>query len=306
MRFLVTGAGGFLGSNVVRTLLDRDHEVLALSSQAPEDIISRIGRGGGHSEIEHRRLEVAGNELLLDHTSLKGCDAVVNCAFPWNRDGLEMATGLEFHRNLVEVVDQSNIPTFVNVSSQSVYPSNRRTPATEKDPVNCHSPYTTAKYALELLTLAVLGEQRTLNARVSSLIGVGYDIRLVNRFVLSALQSRPIVIKGGEQLLDYMDVRDGANALSLLGEGGVIDRQNTINVGAGRPLRLLEIACRVRDVVEQETGLNISLEVEGDTSPQTNSALDCTSLEKLYGFRASIPIDSTIRWILEAFKAQRS
>lgn len=304
MKFIVTGAGGFLGSNVVRKLLERGHEVLAASSQDRETIISRIGQRGGHNVINHRKLEVCKNSKLLSGSSLDTFDSVVNCAFPWNRDGYQMALGLEFHRNLLELIRDLNIPTFVNVSSQSLYPSDRHLPAKEEDSVVCHSPYTTGKYAMELMSSAILGENRVLNARVSSLIGVSYEIRLVNRLIVRALNSQPLVIKGGQQEFDYMDVRDAAGALAKLGEIGVVDDQSVVNVGAGHPATLLQIAHQVKDIVREETGLEVDLELEDAESPHTTSAIDNSRLGEVYGFYASIPLDRTIHWILDSHRAQ--
>ena len=45
MRFVVTGAGGFLGSSVVRELLtETDHDVVAVSSQTDGELAAQLER----------------------------------------------------------------------------------------------------------------------------------------------------------------------------------------------------------------------------------------------------------------------
>ena len=45
MRFVVTGAGGFLGSSLVRELLaETDHDVVAVSSQTDDELTALLER----------------------------------------------------------------------------------------------------------------------------------------------------------------------------------------------------------------------------------------------------------------------
>ncbi|MFP3340609.1 hypothetical protein R0J91_21705, partial [Micrococcus sp. SIMBA_131] len=73
--------------------------------------------------------------------------------------------------------------SFVNVPSQSAYSQARTEPADEGSPTECDTPYSTGKYAMELAAELVLAPQALVNARMSSLIGPGYDVRIGRRFI---------------------------------------------------------------------------------------------------------------------------
>lgn len=239
------------------------------------------------------------NTELLSGAPLRSIDAVIHCAFPWRRGGVEMGRGLEFHQKLLMGARDAGVPTLVHVSSQSVYARDRVRPAREGDDVDLDSPYSTAKYALELFSTSVLGSHVCVNARVGSLIGVGYDVRLVNRFIRRALGGQPIEVRGGRQVVDFTDVRDAAAALRLIGEQGSRGHE-VVNVGAGQPLTLLELARVVVEEVEGVVGRRLPVTVDTRTDEYMSSALCNRVLAETYRFQPSHTLRDSVRWILHS------
>lgn len=292
MRFVITGAGGFLGANVVRELLTRtDHDVVAVSSQTAGALSAKVGPA-------FRKMSVVDLDEVLGDGALHAGDVVIHCAFPWNRGGIAMATGLEFATRLYQQATTASVRTFINVSSQSVYSQDRTTPADEESVIECDTPYSTAKYALELAAEAILPRGTLVNARMSSLIGPGYDIRIVNRFIRQILQNAPIVIRGGGQVFDYMDVADAAQALILIGSHGSKSAGSTVNVGASNPLTLEEIATQVAATVEDATGLQAAIRREPSQGDVRLLTLQCERLRNDYGFAPEVSFPESVRRIL--------
>lgn len=302
MRFVVTGAGGFLGSTLVRELLSTtDHEVVAVSSQGPAEMKELLER---HPFPRLSRTpHVHAREELLQEGFLRSGDVVVNCAFPWNRGGTAMAQGLEYLTRLFKAASSADLHSFVNVSSQSVYSQARTEPADEDSPIECDTPYSTGKYAMELAAALVLSPQVLVNARMSSLIGVGYDVRIVNRFIKTFLAGDTVTIQGGEQTFDFMDVRDAARALIAVALAGPPEGSTALNIGSNNPLTLKEIAETVADVVRAEIGLPAEISWEAPAGDDRTLGLDSGLLHRHYGFTSRHSLDDTARLILEALTA---
>ncbi|MGW9716036.1 NAD-dependent epimerase/dehydratase family protein [Micrococcus aloeverae] len=299
MRFVVTGAGGFLGSSVVRELLaETDHDVVAVSSQTDGELAAQLERAP--YPALRRFPQVHPRTRLLEEGFLRDGDIVINCAFPWNRGGRAMADGLEYLTRLFQSAHAVDLRTFVNVSSQSVYSQARSEPAAEDSPIECDTPYSTGKYAMELAAELVLSPEVLVNARMSSLIGPGYDVRIVNRFIARFLADEPVSIQGGDQVFDFMDVRDAARALIAVALAGPPKGSAALNIGSGAPRTLRDIAQTVADVVRTHTGHDPRIAWEPSAGDDRTLGLDSGLLLREYGFAPRHTLEDSASSILQA------
>ncbi len=296
MKMLVTGAGGFLGRNLVGLLSEACHEVLAVSSQPEQTLRSGWVRDVlGH--VDELTTVVPTDELFTRDGVFEGVDVVINAGFPRALGGHDLARGLDFQAALFAAARDSGVGRVLNISSQSVYDSARSTAATEDDPIVLDTPYATAKYAVELLADAILSPIPTVHLRLSSLIGPGFDQRVVNKMVAAAIGGGELRVSGGDQVFDFMDVRDAARAVALMAEAPLLTRTEVLNVGANAAVTLLEIAETVARVLGQAFDLKVVVNVEAGSTAPRSSALQCDRLLDAYGFAPKCSREDTIRAI---------
>lgn len=305
MRFVVTGAGGFLGSSLVRELLaETDHDVVAVSSQTDDELTALLERAP--YPALRRSPQVHPRQRLLESGFLRDGDIVVNCAFPWNRGGRAMADGLEYLIGLFRAASAVDLHCFVNVSSQSVYSQARTEAAHEGSPIECDTPYSTGKYAMELAAGLVLPPEVLVNARMSSLIGPGYDVRIVNRFIARFLADEAVTIQGGDQMFDFMDVRDAARALIAVGVAGPPFGSAALNVGSDDPRTLRDIAQTVADVVRSHTDHAPRIAWEPSAGDDRTLGLDSGLLRRDYGFAPRHTLEDSALSILQGMTSPQS
>ena len=77
--------------------------------------------------------------------------ALVNCAFARNSSGRDIASSLEFLRELIDTSKSINLRSFINISSQSVYGQKEKPLWTEMTPVDPNYLYAVGKYASEVI-----------------------------------------------------------------------------------------------------------------------------------------------------------
>ena len=245
MKALVTGGAGFIGSNLVRCLCDRGHDVVVV------DDFSSSGR----TVVDGRARLAPGSvgDFKLVKRLLKGVDVVFHLA----------ATGiiklslenpmLYFENNvmngitLLEAMRQSGVNKIVYSSSSGAYGEPRRVPIKESDAAQPINPYGAAKLAFENVLSSYYHAFgiNSVSLRYFNVYGPGDEQRPVTRAVPSwikaALRDEPLTLYWqGRQKKDYVFVEDvcRANLAAALKCRGC----HVYNIGSGRGILIRDLA----------------------------------------------------------------
>ncbi len=289
MRVWITGAGGFLGTNLVSCLLrNSEFEIIALTSGG-EKLLQMFP--------EEKRLTVENRDALsrVPDGALSE-DILVCCAYPRNTDGPKIAEGLAYIKDTLFDAHRTGFRGVINISSQSVYSASRTSAADEKAQVSVESVYAAGKLASELLTELSSGGRPYTNVRMASLIGPGFDARLTNKLVKNAASGGELRIKGSGQIFGFLDVEDAAKGIMSLIQTDPLKWKPVYNLGVKKGYTLTEIAGTVRDVMQKEYGIDVSVSEEPGEAV-SDTTLDSSLLEKDTGFSASVTLYESIRRI---------
>ena len=208
-----------------------------------------------------------------------------------------MADGLTKVDKCISRAKESGAIFIVNISSQSVYDPKRKRPAKETDLLCLESAYAVGKYSSELHCNYVCGDMPHTNIRLSSLIGVGYDVRIANRLIIQALEGRTIKIVGGMQQYGMLNVKDAANGIVELAKHSECDWKQAYNLGCSESINLLNLVRLIADVMEQY-GIYIQYEVT-DGFDNRNSSIDCSRFMQDFGWSPKITLRQSITEIVE-------
>lgn len=258
-KVLLTGASGFLGSRIVETW-DNELGVLYAST-------------GNPTKINGNNVVIINREAILDKTfDLTQFYMIINCAFPMTSDGVAFYKGVDYVRKLIIKAEESEVKFFVNISSQSVYDPLRETAAIEEDQLCLRDQYSVGKYMIESLLSTSCKKMTTTNIRLGSLIGVGLNARIVNRFASSAIKDHEIKVIKGHQLFQFLDVQDAAKGIiefcRRIEDDGLFD---VYNLGGKDTYDLLELANIVRQVGEESGFMDVDIMVEKIETYSNNS-----------------------------------
>ncbi len=295
MRIAVTGAGGFLGSELLRVLAARGDEVLAASSRSLE--------GAAKAFAPHMLQVVAPSDFLDEAAILDGCDAVLHCAFPRTSDADALAQGLDFSRAVFRAAQRVGVAV-VNVSSQSVYDATRTVAATEDMLPKPEGPYAIAKLASEEALGEECGAVPHTSVRMASLIGPGFDQRVVNRLVRQALGGETLrVLEAGRQF-SFLDVSDAADGLVAMAAGNPRFWKPVYNLGRQDGFTLTDMVGSVQRVFLAE-GLGTVRAVIDDRVQRSccTSAVDATLFSRDFGWRPCLSLDDSIALIASCFRS---
>lgn len=288
MKIILTGAGGFLGRNLVPMLLEHRQEVVALTSQK-EKLLAAFG---------HDPLFSVSDRVPED------ADVLLNCAFPRIANGEQMARGLDYIADVFCQAKAAEIGAVINISSQSVYSEHRPSAAVETMTAGLESLYAVGKYGVELLTNSLFADRPHTNLRMASLIGPGFDQRLPNVFAKQVLAGNDLRIVDSEQVFGYLDVRDAAEAITrvVMRAADRPDWEEVYNLGTSKAYTLQEIAETVAKLGAEFCGREIRITVSG-TAERKSSEVDPERFCDAFSWKPCYSLEQSVRSIFQALTA---
>ena len=226
MKILVTGGSGFLGINLIRYLISRNHEIVSLDF-APFDYADMKGK------IKIINGDIRNHAIV--ETAMIGIDVVVHtaAALPLYTPEEIQSTDVKGTRILLHEAFKKKVERFIHISSTAVYGIPDHHPLFETDILDGVGPYGKAKIEAENVCLEYRGKGMCVPIiRPKSFIGA-------ERLGVFALfydwakdgKNFPMIGNGKNryQLLDVEDLCDSIySCITLPGE--IVN--DTFNIGA--------------------------------------------------------------------------
>ncbi|MBK7853008.1 MAG: NAD-dependent epimerase/dehydratase family protein [Bacteroidetes bacterium] len=222
-RVLVIGGAGFIGSHVVKRLLNEDVKEIVIYDNFVRGKHENINQSLKDPRV--RIFDVGGDVRDIDilHDAMKGMDYVFHLAAMWllhckdyPRTAFEVNIAGTF--NVLEACVKNNIKKLVYSSSASVYGDALQVPMTEEHPFNNRNFYGATKIAGEAMCTAYNDRYGLpiVGLRYMNVYGPGQDQNAAYTGVIPIMlnkidQNDPPTINGdGTQAYDFIYVDDVA------------------------------------------------------------------------------------------------
>jgi nucleoside-diphosphate-sugar epimerase len=272
MRVLVTGAAGFIGGHLIRSLR-RGHEVFAVAKSRPRAADAPEGVRWVEQDLSRP----------FDYSRLpESVDAVVHLAqsrfykdFPARADDI-YSVNVNGTFQLLEYARRAGAGHFICTSTGGLYGYSYEK-FVETDPVSPLNFYFSSKYIAELLTGNYQQFFNTAVLRLFFVYGTGQArTMLVPRLVRSVLSGEPVFLQGEQGMrTNPLYVGDAINALE---RALTLEGHHLINVGGPQVLSLREIG----QIIGEHLGRAPSF-VVGDGREPGNLIGDVTKMSALLG-----------------------
>src|SRR5207253_661274 len=298
VRALVTGGGGFIGSNLVAALVERGDDVRILDNFST----------GNRDNLEGIDIEIVEGELRSYervHAAVRGVEVVHHLgalgSVPRSvQDPLTTsAVNIEGTLNVLLAARDEGVRRVVCASSSSVYGNSGELPRFETANPDPISPYGVSKLAAEryCVSFSRVYPLETIALRYFNVFGPNQDPRsqyaaVVPRFLTNVAQGEPVPIYGdGTQSRDFTFVANivEANLLAadVSGANGAV-----LNVATGRSVTVDELAGTVGTVLGKEVRKEYLEPRAGDVK---NSWADVSAAKELLGWEPRVALEEGLR-----------
>ena len=226
MKYLVTGAAGFIGSNLVKFLLDNDHDVIGLDNLSTG--FSKNLEFTSTHKNNNRFLFIEGDvQNLFDcKTAVKDVDFVLHQAalgsVPRSLEDplIYESNNIKGTLNMLLASRDAGVKRFVFASSSSVYGDTPVLPKVETMTPNPLSPYAISKLTGEHLCNVFYKAYGlpTIALRYFNIFGPQQDPKsqyaaVIPKFIIASMANDSLTIYGdGEQTRDFTFIQNVINA----------------------------------------------------------------------------------------------
>jgi dTDP-glucose 4,6-dehydratase len=324
----VTGGAGFIGSAVVRHLLDdTDAFVVNVDKLTYAANLGSIPQAEGHPRYAFAKVDICNGAALNNLFEKYQPDAVMNLAAESHVDRSIDGPSEFIQTNIVgsftllqealrywRALEPARRAAFrfLHISTDEVYGSlGAEGLFTESTPYAPNSPYSASKASSDHLVRAwrETYDLPTLVTNCSNNYGpYHFPEKLIPHIIIKGLAGEPLPVYGdGLNVRDWLYVEDHAKALTLVLERGKIG--DTYNVGGRNERTNLHVVQSICDLLDKfspsASGSRRQLIsfVTDRPGHDRRYAIDASKLERELGWRAQETFESgiakTVRWYLD-------
>jgi len=309
MRYLVTGAAGFIGSNLAEGILAAGHRVVGIDNFLTgkrENIESFRDRMEFHEgdirDLPLVRQLCEGVDFVLHHAAL--------ASVPWSVDDPVLAhdhnvTGT---LNVLVAARDAGVKRVVAAVTSAAYGDTEVMPCREDQPVESLSPYAATKLMDEMYAalFSKIYGLPTVGLRYFNVFGKRQDpdsayAAAIPVFVQKALQGEPPVIFGdGEQTRDFVYIEDVIEANLRACEAGPEADGQVFNIGTGKSVTVNALCNRILELLDVDIVPKHGPMRKGDV---LHSLADIEKARRILGFSPVFDVmtglEKSIGWYRE-------
>lgn len=303
--YLVTGGAGFIGSNIVRALLDRGEKVRVIDNFA-------TGRRENIQELLGRIELLEGDIREPDACSqaCRGMDVVLHqAAIPsvprsMEEPVLTHQVNVDGTFNMLMAARDAKVKRFVYAASSSAYGETPELPKREDMPVVPISPYGAQKAIGETYCLAFyksFGFQ-TVALRYFNVFGPRQDPKsqyaaVIPKFITAMLQQKqPTIFGDGKQSRDFSYI-DNVVEANLLAAAAPETHGEVVNIACAEAIDLLTMVDMLNEILGTDIKPKLDPPRPGDIKhsfADISRAADLLGYKPLVSFRRGL--EQTVQW----------
>ncbi len=248
-KIIVTGGAGFIGSHLVRALIEKGYDVHVVDNYVGGKFPERFQDKAVYHEGDILDASLL-SEVFKDAHYVFHLAALPRVQYSIEYPIKTNEANVTGTLNVLNVAKEMGVKRVIYSASSSAYGDQDQMPLTEGMEAHPKSPYALQKYIGELycrLFSETYGLE-TVSIRYFNVYGAHADpagpyALVVAKFIEQRLAGTPMTVAGdGTNTRDYTHVRDIVRANLLAAESKNVGKGEVLNIGSGKNYSVLEVA----------------------------------------------------------------
>ena len=304
MSLLITGAAGFIGSNLLQnlsTLYDSEIVIVDFLTEVSDPtIVSELPNFYPVDISDRYMIDEIFNkhkpEYVFHLAAESHVDNSIQNCLPF------INTNITGTVNLMNASLESGVKKFMHISTDEVYGAlgKEDLPFTEETPYDPQNPYSASKAASDHFVQAYVNTYNlpAVITNCSNNFGPRQsNDKLIPKTICNLLQGRKVPVYGkGEQIRDWLYVQDHCEALIEVWKNGKVGEK--YNIGGGTELNNLTIVSKIIELMNKDQS-NIEF-VQDRPGHDFRYSIDCQKIERELGWKSRFDFNEalleTIKW----------
>jgi nucleoside-diphosphate-sugar epimerase len=310
--YLVTGGAGFIGSNIVETLVARGERVRVLDDFSTgkrrniEPFLPKIELiDGSVAKFDDCRRAVDGVDFVLHQGALPSVPKSV--AMPRESNDANVTGTL----NMLVAARDAKVKRFVYAASSSAYGDTPTLPKVETMPARPKSPYAIQKYTGELYCRVFFETYglETVALRYFNIFGPRQDptsqySAVIPKFITAYLKNEaPVIYGDGKQSRDFTYVENVIAANLAACTANKQCAGSVVNIACGERIDLNDLARVIREAIGSDLMPRYEPSRVGDVM---HSLADVSAAQELIGYAPKVKFAEGIARTIEWYRAHQS
>lgn len=307
-KYLVTGGAGFIGSNIVKRLVEEGKEVRVLdnfSTGKRENLLPFLNKielyDGDFTDIDVARNAVKGVDYVIHTGAIPSVPRSIDDPISTNSANI---TGT---LNLLIASRDEKVKRFVYSASSSAYGDSPVMPKEETMPTSPKSPYAIQKLVGEMYcqNFYKLFGLETVCLRYFNVFGPNQDPESVYSAVIPLFIKKlqkgesPIILGDGTTSRDFTYVDNNVDANLRACVAGSECAGEIINIACGYEISLNQLV----EKINVEIGTDIKPEYKDERAGDVKHSLaDIGKAERLLGYKPLVSFDEGLKKTIEFYK----
>lgn len=297
-KIIVAGASGFIGKNLVNSLLERGFRITALDIRFDDELLSTTTC----ISMKDKTIEQVADELKDEYCCFFDL-AWVGTSGPKRADYNVQLDNVRLTCDYIKLASMIHCPRIIYASSINEMETYEYLQSDNIEPSGGYI-YGTGKLAAHLMgeTYAYMNNVEFIPVIITNIYGVGEkSARLIYTSILKLLKGEHCSFTEGYQTYDFIYITDAINSIIAVAEKGKAFCRYYIGSGEPKPLR--EFLLKMRDVVAPDMELGLG-EIPFKGINVSYNQFDMRNTERDTGYKNKVSFEDGIRMTAEYIRKE--
>lgn len=298
---IVTGANGFIGKTLVKALLERNYEIVALDIRFDDILLNNnsvICVNVLNKVVADLKDEIPPNEYdCFFHLAWAGTSGPARADYEMQLNNVKIAC------DYIQLCKSIGCKRVIYASSINEMETYEYLQSDDIEPSGGYI-YGTGKLAAHLMgeTVAKMNGVEFIPVIITNIYGVGEkSARMVYTSINKLIHKERCSFTAGYQTYDFIYITDAINSIIEVSEKG--KAFNRYYIGSGEPKPLREFLIEMKDIVDPETEIGLG-DIPFKGIDISYSQFDLKKVEKDTGYRNKISFAEGIKMTADYIRAE--